>query len=361
MSNNTDIIQEAKEQFEYPMLDPLSVPIATGSDTLHIRGGPISGPNLTIRDEEEEGHVEKLADLLDGETHVDEIIGAFSREDRREVAAVLLELYEADAIRDNGQYEDWNIYDHEPIKRRFSGMEDERTPLEEQSLAIVNIGPIGQHVVSTTLDMGVGSVNLYQPNDDGAQDIAVSSDRFEEHDASVEEAVEENDFLVYLADRPCPELEDRINVHTHETKTPWLVGQMLGYDAFVGPAIFPELTACFECYKKRLETNVSSTEGLEAYRQREHAHAEDFDDQYYRPIGHMIAGMVTHDLGNLMEFEMGYLADHVVSMGLYNLNMTANRVVKLPRCDVCGVDPSGRYNPLLKREDVLGLFDIEEM
>lgn len=359
MSEESKHVTEVLNTFEYPMLDPVSVPLFMDDETLHIRGGPISGPAMTISEKEgQSGDLERLVDLLDGESHVEEILNVFDDTEPADIASVLLELYEADAIRDAGVNENWTIYDHEPLQTEMVGFSDEPTPLVEQSLAIINVGPIGKHVAAAAHEMGVGDVTVYQPDENAAVDVP-ATDRLTESTSPVEDAVEENDFLVYVADRPSPEIERRIDQHAHETNTPWLVGQRLGYDVFVGPAIYPGLTGCYHCFKERLANRATPPEGMRSYWNADHTTQKSIREDRYEPVSHMVAGILTHDLGNHMKFGVGYLSGRVISAQLHNLNMTANRVTKLPRCDVCGVDPGGQYNPLMKRDDVLQLFDIE--
>lgn len=360
MSDSSDAVEAARNQFEYPMLDPLSVPVQVDEDTLHIRGGPFTGPNLTIEDVEEEGLIGNLIEALDGETHIDDLFELFGEENQEELANAILELYEADAIRDGSHFSDWRTYEHKPIREEIATIADDRTRLDDQSLGIVNVGPIGEHVATAALQMGVGRVNFYQPLETAAADVPGGSDRFFQREATIEEAVEANDFVVYVADRRCSEFERRLDEHAYETKTPWIVGQFLGYDAFVGPGIFPDLTPCFNCFKTRTASHVSAPDGFRAYWDNEYSSPGRYQNREYQPINLTIAGILTHDLGNLLEYGVGYLAGRVIWMGLYNLDMSAHRVIKLPRCDVCGVDPGGQYNPLMKRDDIKALFGLSD-
>lgn len=355
MSNddNGDIADELSEDIEYPAFHPSVIPVQIDENTFHIRGGPWRGPIFTIEDLEEDDTITQLSDLIDGTTHVEELLAEFeTEEEREEVADALRRLQGSKAVYDVGEQDD-PMYPHMAVRTRFRSRDRDR--LDSKSVLVVNTGRMGPQVAEDLLEMGVTDVGMLQPVAGAAEDTSHLDrwDGFTEfEDRELEAAVEASDFVVYTAVKQYPQLEDRINEAAYETETPWVPAQILGFDGIVGPAIFPGETACYNCFRERMLSNVTNPSGMQSYR-------ETLTDEDHLstitvpPFARAVAGFLTLDLLNLLAFNVGYTAGRVVSIDSIDMGLDVDRVLKLPRCEVCGRAESPDVGRFVKLEDMI--------
>jgi bacteriocin biosynthesis cyclodehydratase domain-containing protein len=336
----------------YPTFNPSLIPVQVDANTLHIRGGPWSGPILTIHDDEEDGSIARLVELIDGETHVDEILSAFESEQREEVHTALEGLEENQVIYDRAEHADDSLYPHLAMRRRFR--ERERRRLDEEEVAIVSGSRMGSQIAEDLLEMGIGAIGVLQPTGADRPQLSALTERdrvdaFEPE--ALSEVVEAADFVVYAADRARPELLDQLNEAAHEAQTPWVSAQILGFDGIVGPAVFPDETACYECFKRRTLANVTNRDGYTTY--RDVVAEDDLQTAQLPGLRRAVAGMLSLDLLHLLAYGVGYTAERVVTMNAIDLSMETNRVLKLPRCPVCGKQPGDDQARFVGLEDMV--------
>lgn len=339
----TPKLKQLREEVTYPVINPTVVPVQIDENTLHIRGGPWKGPILTLTDHDEEDIIERILELIDGETHIDDILGAFHHDNKGEVARALAQLADKHAIHSAEDYEEDATYHHTALKP-FQATEEYTNNITTDSVAVIAASDIAAQLVSDVKGMQIESLTVSEPVGSttarAAIDVPVTDD-------DVESVVSDNDFVVYAAEQPYPELEKRINETAQETGTPWMPVQRIGYDGMVGPTIFPGKTACYECFTQRKLSNIVSYEKYKAYRNA----YEDTETETLPEFNRMLAGMAAMDLRHLFAHGVGYTAGRVIAVSSLDLNMHADRVLKLPRCDVCGPDAGESSAPMINLED----------
>lgn len=345
-------LEALREAVEYPVFNPTMVPVQIDEDTLHIRGGPWNGPVLTLTDHEEEEVIVRIVDLIDGETHIDDILGSFRHENKGEVARALGELVDKGAIHDAAEYERDEHYHHTPLKP-FASVDGFTTDIAVESAAVVATSGLGRHLASDMQTMDLESVTVADPVG-GAEIDAGAVSRTDE---PIETVVANHDFVVYATERPYPEIEERINEAAHVEDTPWIPVQRIGYDGLVGPTVFPGVTACYECFKSRTLSNVVSWKNYQAYRDAYRNGDVDAETETLPEFNRMLAGMAAMDLRHLFEYGVGYTAGRVVATSSIDLNMHADRVLKQPRCDVCGPDETEQSAPFVNLENFVQTND----
>lgn len=352
MSDTNDVVEELAEDIEYPAFHPSIIPVQVDENTLHIRGGPWSGPIFTIQDLEREDTITRLADLVDGETHVSEILEEYEDEEQREeIADAIRQLQRSKAIYDIGEHTD-PMYPHMAIRGRFRGRDRDR--IASKSVLMVTTDDVGVQIAEDLFEMGVTDIGFIQPTGEPMNLSKLQQwDGFEELESEeLEAAIEASDFVVYTTSQPYPELEDRINRTTFETKTPWLPAHIQGFDGTIGPAIYPGETACYKCFKERTLASVRSREGFQNYKDT-YAEDDHLSTVALPAFSRTVAGLASLDLLNLLAFGMGYTVGKVVNINSIDLTMDTERVLKLPRCDVCGQAESPDVGRFLKLEDMV--------
>lgn len=330
-----------------PVFNPAFVPVQVTPDELHIRSGPWSGPALTIRDTDREGLLGQLVDAIDGETTVASIIDTFEAQHRDEVRSILDRLAANDVLRNRASVNGDQLWPHRALKYRFR--QADRTPLRDRSVLVVTCDDMGRHVVSDLCSMGVGSIDVTQPYGEW---VAIDDDRVIYHeDPSLPALVEENDVVVYTADRPRPLVSD-LNRLAIDTSTPLFPIEIHGFDGIVGPAIFPGETACYRCFRDRMRANVPGKRGYEAYERTLDAD-EEITTASLPPFARMLAGVAAMELHHLLAFGTGYSAGRVLTIDSLELSIEANDVLKRPRCECCGAAAEIDVQRFVSMEDVV--------
>jgi bacteriocin biosynthesis cyclodehydratase domain-containing protein len=342
---------------EYPVFNPAVVPVTIDRDTVHIRAGPWAEPVFTISDEDGDGQVADLVSLLDGHTPVEEILDAFEPADRPEVASVVEQLHEKNIVYDRPEDKAEELWPHLALDRRFDSETEDHLPLDQQRVAVVNESCAGLDLVADLLEFGVGGLEYLRPVSPSDDDPRLMDDRITVIDGSaMRGAVERADFVVYLADRAYPGRLHELNEIAYETTTPWIPTQILGFNGIVGPAIFPEETACYECFEQRLLSNVPRFDGMKTYADALDRN-EDWQPYVLRPFVRTVVGYMTLDLIHLLTARVGYTAGRAFVLNSKDMSIDSNDVLALPHCSVCGRDPTETFQRFTTPGDLIELRD----
>ncbi|MFC7081170.1 TOMM precursor leader peptide-binding protein [Halorussus caseinilyticus] len=349
------LVESLKEDHEYPEFNPSFVPVKVDDDTVHIRAGPWSGPIFTIRDVDEDESITHLVDVVDGQTHIEDVFAEFEEDQRGEVAKILEGLYDQDILHDREEHADDESWPHLSLKYTFHDQNRDR--LESKSLLVVDCSGMGRQVAGDLLEMGLGEVRFHEPFDTDIDTRRLEEyDGFSRTDAEIESVIEDVDFAVYTADDPHPSLLDAVNRAAYETDTPWIPAQIHGFDAMIGPAVYPDETACYECFTERTLSNIQNIEGYQAYR-RGIDQNESLSTMTLPSVERMVAGYLALDLTHLLAYGTGYTAGRVFTINTLELEMESNDVLKMPRCDVCGKSRGTDYQRYVTMDDVVEASD----
>ena len=349
---NTDTLtdDETLAPTQTPSFNPAVTAVQVDDNTLHVRGGPWGGPAITITDTDGDGLLGALLDRIDGEQTVSDIYDSFDGEQQTEIKRLLANLTDSNVLTTDSPTE---TQSHLALKYQFQ--QNERTRLSEQSVLIVSCDRMGRSIATDLLEMGVGSIEFTQPYGATTHDRDIHSiqdDRFTSHDdPALPTLVSKVDLVVYTASRQRPLVSD-LNELAIETDTPLLPVQIHGFDGIVGPAVFPNETACYNCFVERTRANVVDQDGYEAYRS-----ALDSDDRLSTAslpaFSRMLAGFASMELLHLLAYGTGYTAGRVVTIDSLELSMEANDVLTLPRCECCGVPAGADVQRFVSMEDVV--------
>lgn len=73
--------------------------------------------------------------------------------------------------------------------------------------------------------------------------------------------------VVIAAERPYPPILAQINKVCQRVRLPWLAATQWGAEMIVGPSFLPGVTACHECYRRRLRSNEERSDVMAAREQ----------------------------------------------------------------------------------------------
>ncbi|NUE01227.1 TOMM precursor leader peptide-binding protein [Halorubraceae archaeon YAN] len=333
---------------ETPTFNPAVTAVQVDNNTLHVRSGPWGGPAITIRDTDGDGLLGQLLDRIDGDRTVAEVCERFESAQQMEIKQLLSSLTESNVLTTESPTE---TQSHLALKYQFQ--QNERERLGEKSVLIVACDRMGRSIATDLLEMGVGSIDVTQPYTDPIDNTAtIEDDRLTYHDdPALLPLIESADLVVYTASRQRPLISD-LNELAVETDTPLLPVQIHGFDGIVGPAVFPNETACYTCFVERTRANVVDPDGYEAYRSTLDADNR-LSTASLPAFSRMLAGFAAMELLHLLAYGTGYTAGRVVTIDSLELSMEANDVLTLPRCECCGVPAGADVQRFVSMEDVV--------
>lgn len=321
-------------------MNPAFVPIEVSPNEIQFRAGPISGPRYTVRDEEGDGTLGDLPGLLDGQQTVDEILGHFARSDRGQVREILSDLLDRDVVLAEEDRKKPVTGVDGYLSLTTLGTDGAGTPEGDRDVLVVAEGNVGPGLATQLADLSIGSVRLInprlEPSDVARPDVTVSAE------GPDRAAIGDADAVVFVADSPAPFLLEELNRVVHAVGTPLLVGQVNHVDGFVGPAIVPGRSPCYNCFRRRLEANLADRHRYQQYRVAPSAStAGSIEPLFARVIA---AHLAVHAL-HLVRTDTCLLTGSVVHFDFLTMNATRNDVLRLPRCHVCGHDETSDPEP----------------
>jgi bacteriocin biosynthesis cyclodehydratase domain-containing protein len=317
------------EQLGTPEFNPAYVPIVLDDDTVHVRAGPHAGTTLTVSDNDESSALADVVELVDGTNSLDDILEEFGEEMQDELLDFFEYLSSKNVLRDAGETPRPSVRDYAAVKP--FGAEYADWDEDDPDVLVVSVGDIGRHMVQELGSLGLAPVWQYSETGPAMDGDGIRAVEREELASTIEDV----DVVSFLADRPAPELAEDVNEITHRTDTPWQVGQIQGFDAYVGPTIFPGETACYRCFHRRTLTNVDDVSDYRSYLQQAESGQEPSPIPF---LSRTVAGYAGLDLLNLLAFGQGLTAGRVVHFDALDLSVSVDDVLKLPRCGVCGVE-----------------------
>lgn len=326
--------QNAPDVAQYPKLNPSFVPVTPTPNRVHFRAGPWSGPVFSLSDDGGDGELARLVGLLDGSHSIAEVLARFDDDDHGAVVGVLRQLEERRIVYDAA--EDAGPEPAGDVAASNWYVSDADLEAIDASVTVVAAGDVGSILLDDLLATGVSAVTVVRAG--GATVGDRDDDRVETVDRSAADLrtrLAESDVAAVVADRPAPEQFDAVNRAAHEVGTPFVAGQLCGYDGLVGPMVLPGESSCYECFVGRRDANLPAPDEFRAFQ----ATAE-------RPgpsvsaFARVVEGLVTVDLLNYLSYGLGFTVGRVLHYDFSYLRVEGNEVLRLPRCDVCG-KPTG--------------------
>lgn len=313
----------------YPTIDPTIVPVSVSPDKVHFRAGPWSGPVFTLEDEQREGKLADLVDMLDGTNSVPDVLDEFEG-DEATVRHVLDRLQRKQILDSRTRPEP----DQQEVEPGFVSGGDLST-VDVDRLAVVATGGLGRIVVEDLLCTAVDTIEVVGEEAVGPTPTVPTDERVER--ASREQlprVVREASVAVLVTDRPAPDLFAELNRLAHDSDTPYVSGRVCGFDGLVGPTVVPGETSCYECFEQRRDANLPSADEYHEF-ERTVGETGESPGPATSAFGHVVAGLVTTELLNFLARDVGLLAGRVVRYDFSQLTVETNEVLRMPRCPVC--------------------------
>jgi ribosomal protein S12 methylthiotransferase accessory factor len=290
----------------------------------------------------------RLLQALDRPRTLDDLCERLHAKSRREVVAAV------DLLDQHGLLEPLADGDLPPYARALTDLGVDGAAVsavvaavEGARIRVIGDGLLGEAMMEALQQYGVRPEKAAAPRD--IADFAEPDASDVANAASAAGAADATEVTLVALDTEQPQVLDAINAWALCVRAPWMLLSVGGFVARVGPLFVPRETACYACYRARLDGNVSSYDRymrvmapIRAGRVGR-APADDLDPT----IAAIAAGLAALEI---MLFFAARVSGAAVKPSLhgafadYSLlthTTTVHRVLKLPRCPACGTEAWG--------------------
>lgn len=312
----------------HPTVNPIFVPIEISENEIEFRVGPFVNSKHTITDTEGEGVVAELLGYFDGSASVEEILENFDPDHREQLRSVIEKLIDDRVVVDATGCDPDSLWSYSTISDSVSEEELER--LRKSTVGIATRGRLGEMVATDLFDTGVEDVQIYCQGESG---LTPENDHIEFVDGELEDLIAAADYVLCTDTNPGMSTAKRVNEVAFETDTPVTFGQLLGVEAILGPTVVPGQSPCFRCLLRRWQSHQDRLESywgyIESEDQRENVHLPSHE--------RLLAGFISKEATSQLLTGHGYTVGRTLDINLLSMDMETNEILKMPRCEVCGV------------------------
>lgn len=359
--------------FDIIFVDDRRCQLRAGDDTILVLGGNAVSELLP-----------QLFRCLDGSFTVSGLVEACKdRATEEDLMMVLTQLNEEGILEDAGvgppstiTAEELDYYASQLLFfSHFAGNKYEyQAKLKDSRVAIIGLESLGTTVLSSLARLGIGHivgidnrggysvVNTHGPSSEAVGprnsllSALVSGTNPSVHftaiatelqsEVDVMHAVRDVDIVVVADDRPQPLMYQRINRVCLAQNIPWIIaGSLNSIEGIVGPLFVPHETCCYNCYERRIKSNLAAYEesiAFEDYLKKEQRRPADYG--HLAPFAAMIGNLVALEIiKHLTQFASPETYGSLFSINFLTLRTELHDVLKLPRCSECG--PSAHIPP----------------
>lgn len=332
-------------------LNPRYFPVFIGDNAVRL-----VSTNGTIALKGTTGHLAvRLLPLLEAGTTESEVRATFGHREQQKALRVLSLLRNRGIVTDKTPTPDTR----DRLKSYLSSIGDELPTIADiarKRIALVGRGAVADAAsdILVQADIIPHLVSLH----------GTSASELQENDAnaleSVRHALANADLILFCPDTPFDPNHDIVNRVALDTNVSWIRGVACQDWSIVGPAVIPSETACFQCYLHRAKRDLPGDVEFEAATS---GFAEDFQRARRfcepNPIASIITGsMLAWEAIRLLTApEKSVVLGAVWSFNLLSMRVRIQRILRYPRCPVCGVANLPAPNPW----DFPDLSDVGEV
>lgn len=314
-----------------------------------------------------------LIALLDGTHTIHDILREMSQYDESQVMDSLHTLYQALLLEDADAEIELRSSDQQQFYASqltfFSQFANQpysfQAQLDQSRVTVLGLGSIGSLLLVSLADNGVRDlvgVDFRRNASDKAEHTheelkqqcrnrnpwaSYSAVTLTDNSAElIAGAAQGSQLIIAATDTQDDSLLEKVNEACLETDTVWLPTGIRAWQGYVGPSVFPRKTACYKCYKLRMEANLVhyepyllSKHHVKTGEQRIFGHLP----QFHRVIADIVAIEVVKLLTN---FSLPTTRGRVLTVDFLTLDTEFHEVLKLPRCPACG-EPS-QQSPMMR-------------
>ncbi len=317
-----------------PRLAPWVTFVALGENRLQLRGAEFT---YTLNHELFIEVLDVIRPLLNGDHSVEEIASSGGQTYLPTTITFLLKM-----LRANGLLQEGNVPPPTPLKSEdlirhenliqflshyVSNPVGSLVLLKEAKVAVIGSNSLKTRIQNSLYDNGIDpSLNIQD-------DIDIPSSGI---DSRLTDSIKNLDYLVVCQETLDPGFFRKINSICLENGVRWIRVSMEGTSAYLGPTVIPQQSACFICYERRIDSNISELENHIAYKSQLERSQIPGNEGLLPGLISVIAGQVALEVVRLIT---GFAPPKTIGR-FYEFNATSptvvgHEVLRVPRCPAC--------------------------
>jgi bacteriocin biosynthesis cyclodehydratase domain-containing protein len=317
-----------------PRLAPWVTFVDLGNDRLQLRGAEFS---YTLRHDLFIKTLEFIRPLLNGDHEVEEIASSGGETYLPTTITFLLKM-----LRANGLLQEGNVPPPAPLKsedlnrhENFIQFLSHYVSNPVGSLALLKgakVGVIGSHFLKISIQSSLSSVGV-----DSAPEIQTALDASSNNNgSSLTDAIKNLDYLIVCEENSDQNLFKKINSICLENDVRWIRVAIEGTMGLLGPTVIPHQSACYVCYERRIDSNISELENHIAYRNQLDCSETFPNEGLFPPLVSVIAGQVALEVVRLItSFAPPKTIGRFYEFNAISPTVIGHEIFRLPRCPAC--------------------------
>ncbi|MGC8496602.1 MAG: TOMM precursor leader peptide-binding protein [Thermoplasmata archaeon] len=222
-----------------------------------------------------------------------------------------------------------------------------------KNIYILNNGGSGEILKELLLQLGFNNVYQFMITHNKNMDSSINL-------TTMKEKLKDADILLCILDYFDPILPRIINEFAIEENKKWVLSAIDGINIFIGPTFIPKETACYECMQNRLIANQSDSEIFSRVLPNI-MNGNWISGKNLMPVtySYLMASIAAQEAMNLLILNQPMLINRLLIVNTQNFSFSIQKILKLPRCNVCGarVSPKPIY---LSMSEILSLNENTE-
>jgi bacteriocin biosynthesis cyclodehydratase domain-containing protein len=333
--------------------------VVLSDDEVLVQFGTRSLPSELIRDTDLTGVLGKLIGRLqaDGPALLDDLVAAIPTDKRADARSAIDDLLSRGFLAREGS---------NPVEQYLRFTLTGETSLSAYRISLIGCGPIGVLVAEALVQHGIGGLYLLDPRptdqiwrayctgsptdasqgpahlaletrlrNAGYSNVSAATDEKLET-ASIGQAVLSADLVVVTLEQPELRTCHVVNRHCIRQETPWLLATIDGNHGLVGPLFVPGHTACYNCYQSLAWAATPSPVMAQRYRQHLLQRGASSFFAGLPGFAQLVAGYTSLATVHFLLRQTSFALGTVVALELNDMTVDIEKVLKLPRCPVCG-------------------------
>lgn len=312
--------------------------IPISDDEVIIGSGVWSGAGYCVKDEKQVRLLKDLVEQVDGTRSLDDLVSSVEPEYRDDMGALINKLNDLNVLEISDRPSASRLDSSRELLLNLVESPDEaQERMRAAEICILGDGTLSREILRVLQASGFeGTMSSlkYASPDASVNDNPESSARSETSLFRTN---------VYALDEPNPALLSEFNRKALQSDSPWMLSVLDGAVGIIGPTFIPHQTACFECYEKRLLSNMNHPHAYSAVRNWMNENPDEKLGSPVPALAAMVAGWVAYDV--IMGLASGFFhtASRQLRINLQRGSVDCEEVLRFPRCNACG--PAARGHP----------------
>lgn len=281
--------------------------------------------------------VKTLLPYLKGEFEPKEISNK-SKISEEEVREILKLLSEKELIVYNANsdlsIEKINFFMRKRGIKKLSELE----ALKKAKITLIGVGEIGLNTLKSLINYNIGEIVVIDKNLNKQNEKFKDLKNIKWYKKEIDEKdIKDSDIVLFCSDKPDFKTPHLINELCVKNDTPWISARFDGLTGEVGPLVVPRKTACYNCYDKRIKSNLENIDEQLVFEK----HLEKNEPANYGSLNQFYTIIAEYLSLEVIKYITKY--EHPVTLGAVlfidfdNYENKLYKVLKIPRCPVCSM------------------------